>query len=63
MEYGNGWQVAFTCFSLLVTIGFYAFIVWWALQTARSLRDIAAELRGMRHSLDRASMKDPGGTD
>jgi hypothetical protein len=61
MEYGNGWQfVAFTCFGLLVRVGFYGFIVWWALQMARSLRDVTAELRGMRQSLDRASMKDSG---
>ena len=56
----NGWSIGSTCIDLLVRVGFYGFIVWWALQTARSLREITAELRGMRHSLDRASMKDPG---
>jgi len=62
MNTSNGWSILFSCFGLLASIGFLGFFVWWALQVSRSMRDITAELRGMRQSLDRASMKDPGGT-
>jgi len=60
MNNGNGWLLVPGCLLMLVQVGFFAFAVWWALQVARSLRDITAELRGMRQSLDRASMKDSG---
>ena len=61
MQNGSGLpNVLFTCFTLILWLGSLGFFIWWALQVAKSLRDITSELRGLRQAIDRGSMKDPG---